>query len=422
MGVSLKRGLWVAAAAFAVLLLVRAFRPVPVLVDVAPVQRGTLTVTVDDDGFTRVRERYTISAPVEGRLLRPPLDPGDDVQAGDTVVAEFVPVAAGLLDPRSRQEAQARLLRAQAAFHEAEARREQAAADLRYAEAELERVRELVKRKFQAQEALDEAVRDEQRAREGLRAASFAVQVTEFERDVAEASLREVSPEEVMERAGDQDGGEARGDRVAEERRVRLRSPITGTVLRVFEESTRTLTAGTPILEVGNTGRLEVVADYLSQDAVKVRSGMTVLVEGWGGELPSGEERVLMGRVRVVEPGGFTKTSALGVEEQRVNVIVDPAGDEPGWIALGDGYRVELRIVLLEAADALIVPMGALFREGDVWSAFVVERGKARKRTVEIGPRSGLEAQVLGGLDEGERVVLYPSNLVADGTPIEPTT
>lgn len=408
-----------AAAAITVALLVRAFRPVPVLVDVAPIHRGTLQVTVDDDGFTRVRERYTISAPVEGRLLRPPLDPGDDVQAGDTVVAEFVPVAAGLLDPRSRQEAQARLLRAQAAFHEAEARREQAAADLRYAEAELERVRELVKRKIQAQEALDEAVRDEQRAREGLRAASFAVQVTEFERDVAEASLREVSPEEVMEA---DDIQEAQGDGATEERRVRLRSPITGSVLRVFEESTRTLTAGTPILEVGNTGRLEVVADYLSQDAVKVRPGMTVLVEGWGGELPSGEERVLKGLVRVVEPGGFTKISALGVEEQRVNIIVDPAGDEAEWAALGDGYRVELRIVLLEAADVLIVPMGALFREGDVWSVFAVERGKARKRAVTIGPRNGLEAEVLGGLDEGERVVLYPSNLVADGTPIEPTT
>jgi HlyD family secretion protein len=340
------------------------------------------------------------------------------VRAGETVVAEFVPVAPELLDPRSRQEAQARLLRAEAARHEAEARREQAAADLKYAVAELQRMRELAKRKIQAQGALDEAVRDEQRAREGGRAASFAVQVAEFERDLAQASLQESSVEQLAETAGGPSAAGRGGTDGAEDRGLTLHSPITGTVLRVFEENTRTLAAGTPILEVGNTAALEVVADYLSQDAVKVRPGMDVLVEGWGGEMAHGEEQTLSGRVRVVEPGGFTKTSALGVEEQRVNIIVDPADDDAGWAALGDGYRVELRIVLLDRADLLIVPMGAVFREGDAWMVFVDERGKARKRTIEIGAHNGLEAEIVGGLEAGERVVLYPSTLIADGTPI----
>jgi len=408
---SVKRSLWIAAGVAALVLMVRAFQPVPVLVDLGEVARGRLRVTVDDDGFTRVRERYAISAPVQGRLLRLPLDPGDAVRAGETVVAEFVPVAPELLDPRSRQEAQARLLRAEAALHEAEARREQAAADLQYAVAELQRVQELAKRKIQAQGALDEAVRDEQRAREGGRAASFAVQVAKFERDLAQAGLQDVSLEYPGENADD--GGRADGG----DRRVALRSPITGTVLRVLEENTRTLAAGTPILEVGNTAALEVVADYLSQDAVKVRPGMKVLVEGWGGEVAPGREQTLSGRVRVVEPGGFTKTSALGVEEQRVNIIVDPA-DDPGWSVLGDGYRVELRIVLLEKEDLLIVPMGAVFREGDAWMVFVEESGRARKRAIEIGAHNGLEAEVGDGLAAGERVVLYPSTLIADGTPI----
>lgn len=409
-----KRALWIAAGVAALVLMVRAFQPVPVLVDIGAVARGRLRVTVDDDGFTRVRERYAISAPVQGRLLRPPLDPGDAVRAGETLVAEFVPVAPELLDPRSRQEAQARLLRAEAALHEAEARREQAAADLKYAATELQRVRELAKRKIQAQGALDEAVRDEQRAREGGRAASFAVQVAEFERDLAQASLQEVSADQLGETA---DGG---GRVAGGDRRLTLHSPITGTVLRVFEENTRTLAAGTPILEVGNTAALEVVADYLSQDAVKVRPGMEVLVGGWGGEAAPGEEHTLRGQVRVVEPGGFTKTSALGVEEQRVNIIVDPAGDDAGWAALGDGYRVELRIVLVEEADLLIVPMGAVFREGEAWMVFVDEGGIARKRAIEIGIRNGLEAEVVGGLEAGEHVVLYPSTLVADGTRIAP--
>lgn len=413
-----KRGMWGVAGIGLVFVLVRAFDPTPVPVDVGMVRRGTLRVTVDDDGRTRVRERYTIAAPIEGRLLRTALDPGDEVRARDTVVAEFAPVAPSFLDERSRAEAAARLSRAEAAVGEAAARAQQAEADLELAVVELERARELAQRDMSARADLDVAERNERRAHEGLRAARFGVEVAGFELALARASLDEPHAEGAEDPAVGQSENASNGDRVVE-RRLRLRSPIDGRVLRVFEESARALPAGSPLLEVGNTARLEIVADYLTQDAVKVEPGMGVLVEGWGGEQPSGGEQVLEGSVRVVEPGGFTKVSALGVEEQRVNIIVDPVGDAAAWSAFGDGYRVELRIVLWEHDDVLTVPTGALFRRGDAWSAFVVEDGVAHERTVELGRRSALEAEVVSGLEAGARVVLYPSALIAEGMPVE---
>jgi HlyD family secretion protein len=401
---------WIALAVVLAVFIARAYESQPVLVDIASVARGQLRVTVDDDGRTRVSERYTISAPIRGRLLRTALDPGDDVRATLTLVAEFEPIAPGLLDARSRAEAEARLRRAEAAFKEAEAREAQASEDHRYAETELRREQALLERKAAARASYDRATRNERRAYQGRRAAAFAVQVARYELELARASLVEAIPE-----AKSTDGGKPVPGAFAErtDGRLLLRSPIHGKVLRVFEESARTLAAGTPILEVGNTRALEIVADYLSQDAVKVRPGMHVLVEGWGGDEP------LHGSVRVVEPGGFTKVSALGVEEQRVNIIVDPAGESSAWAALGDGYRVELRIVLWENDSVLLVPTGALFRKGSSWHVFVVREGTAQRRKIEIGRRSGLEAQVTGGLTEGERVILYPSELIADGTAVE---
>ncbi len=427
-----RRVVWIAAGLGAIAALAYSFRPAAVIADAAVVSRGTLRVTVDDDGQTRVRERYTISAPIAGRLLRTALEPGDPVRVRETLVAEFVPVAPSLLDARSRGEAVARVSRADAAFRAGEARQAQAAADLRLAETELQRVKELRARGSLPEEALDRAVRDEMSAREGLRAAELDVEVARYERELASASLVESSAEDdEAGRTGTQpdpiDVPPLRteeyllvpDERESESGRLLLRSPIEGTVLRVFEESARTLEAGTPILEVGNTDALEIVADFLSQDAVKVAPGMSVLVGDWGGELPDGTDRALEGRVRVVEPGGFTKVSALGVEEQRVNIVVDPVGELAAWASLGDGYRVELRIVLWEKDDVLIVPTGALFRRGDGWAVFVVEDEYARERRVVPGRRNGLEAQVLSGLDEGERVILYPSELIRDGARID---
>ena len=408
---------WVVVGLAVLALLLRAFQPVPVPVDVATVARGTLRVTVDDDGRTRVRERYTITAPIQGRLLRTALNPGDSVRAHDTTVAEFAPVSPSLLDARSHGEAIARLLRAEAAMKEMAARRDQAEANFDLSAVELARVRKLMQANIRSVADLDMAQRSERFAREALRAAQFAVQVARFEQELARASLGEPTGEEIEEDAQERKLDEDSGADVG--RRLRLRSPIHGCVLRVYEESARPLPAGSPIIEVGNTALLEVVADYLTQDAVKVRPEMVAFVEGWGGERPTGEEHVLQGRVRVVEPGGFTKTSALGVEEQRVNIIVDPFGDPEEWATLGDGYRVELRILLWEQNDVVIVPTGALFREGDGWAVFVVEDGVARQRAIELGRRSALEAQVLEGLEVGQHVVLYPSELIGDDTPVE---
>jgi len=396
----IKRVLWVLVGAAVVLAFVRAFRTPPVLVDVAEVARGELVVTVDDDGRTRVRDRYTIHAPTDGRLLRIPFRAGARVVAGETVLAEFEPRTPVLLDARTRAEAEARVEAAEASVERTRAVLAQAEADLDYAKAELARRRELVRSGTETQSQLDLAQRDERRADEGLRAARFALDVSEHELGVARAAL--------VEETNGTPGGV-----------LALRSPIDGRVLRVFEESARTIAAGTPILEIGDTARLEVVAEYLSQDAVKVAPGMHVLLDGWGGELPGAGEETLHGEVRLVEPGGFTKVSALGVEEQRVDVLVDPVEPLEGWARLQDGYRVDLRIVVARREDVVIVPTGALFRERDAWAVFVVEDGVAREREVELGQRNGLEAEVARGLAPGERVVLYPSELVGDGTAVE---
>jgi HlyD family secretion protein len=404
-----RRWLWIAGAGLALLGLVRAFAPEPVLVDTGLVARKTLSVTLDDDGRTRVRERYTVSAPIQGRLLRTTLDPGDPVRAAETVVAEFAPMTPTLLDARSRAEAQARVLRAEARLREAQALREQAEADLKFTKAELARVQELRERDIQPLAAVERAERENRRASEGLRASSFGVQVARFELEQARASLGE-GPAAQTEPSARKDGTLA------------LRSPIDGIVLRIHEESSRTLNAGEPILEVGNTRLLEVVADYLSQDGVKIQPGMPALIVGWGGETQAGEERILHALVRRVEPAGFTKVSALGVEEQRVNVVLDPDGDSEAWSALGDGYRVEVRVVLWEQSNVLCVPAGALFRDGESWAAFVVDDERAVLRRLELGRQNGLDAEVVSGLVEGDRVVLYPTELVRDGTAVEPRT
>lgn len=395
----LKRSLWLLAVLLAALLLVRAFRSDPVLVDVATIARGPLVVTVDDDGRTRVRERYTISAPIEGRLLRPPLKAGAPVQACETVVVEFAPRAPALLDARARAEAQARVESAQAAVEQAKALQAQAEAELAYTQADLERKTELMKTRSESQQEFDLAERDAHRATAGLRGAQFAVQVAEHELRLAQASLLE--------------------DSGATPAKIVLQSPIDGRVMRVFEESARDLQAGVAILEVGNPMELEVVADFLSQDAVAVEPGMEVLVEGWSGAHSGTDAETLRGRVRLVEPAGFTKISALGVEEQRVNILVDPAEPLAGWKRLQDGYRVELRVVIWKKDAVTVVPTGALFREANTWVVFVVEEGRARSRKITLGRRTGLEAEVIEGLQPGVRVVLYPSDLIEEGTAVQ---
>lgn len=385
--------------------IVRAFQPTPILVDVSEIQRRTLQVTVDDDGITRVCERYRVSAPLDGRLVRVTLEPGDPVEAGVTIVAEFEPLLAPLLSRRARAEAEARVAQAEAGIAEAQALEAGARADLRFALRDLERQRKLVESGSGQKFELERAERDEVTARQGVSQAVEAKSRAEFELDLARASLIDPDANNAAESAASTT--------------IPLRSPISGQVLRVLEESQRSLTVGTPILEVGDPSQIEVVADYLSQDAVQVRSGMNATFDGWRGETGGELSTTLKGVVERVEPSGYTKVSALGVDEQRVDIVLRPDAVDANWKSLKDGYRVQVSIVIWEERETLVVPTGALFREGDQWSVFVDDGGTAHRRDVEIGRRNGLEAQLISGLQTGDQVVLYPSELIAEGARIE---
>jgi HlyD family secretion protein len=381
-----------AGAALVAVLLAVALWPEAAPVDVATVERGPLQVTVEDEGETRVRDRFVISAPVAGRLRRIELEPADPVRQGQ-VVAVLQPAPPALLDARTRAEAAAAVEAARAALGRSRAERARAQAASEQAASERKRHTELARSGITSAEALERARTEAEAAAQALRAAEYAVSSAEHELERAQAVLLQATG-----------GGSGRA--------IELRSPVAGVVLRRLRESEAVLPAGEPLLEVGDPRQIEIVTDLLSADAVKVRPGQPVLIEQWGGEVP------LRGRVRRVEPSGFMKVSALGVEEQRVNVIVDfeDAKEAP----LGDGYRVEVRIVVWEAADVVKAPSSSLFRRGDHWAVFVAEDRRARLRTVRVGRRNGLEAQVLEGLRPGERVIVHPADTLADGQRIEP--
>lgn len=391
-------GVAAAAACVAVLLLVL-LRPRPVRVDVAPVQRGALQVTVDEEGYTRVRDRFVITAPIAGRVARLTLDAGDPVERG-TVVARMQPLP---LDPRSRAEATARLEAAVAQQRAADAQVEQARAALEQAQRTGARARHLGTRGTIAAEERELAELAETARQKELEAAIFAARAAAFNVEAARAAL--MAP-------GDRSSQELVAACEAEEGTcLELRSPVGGQVLRVPEKSERVVAAGTPLLELGDAGALEIVVDVLSADAAQVKPGALMLIEDWGGV------QSLRARVRLVEPSGFMKLSALGVEEQRVNVIAD---FETTPVPVADGYRVEARIVVWEAADVMKVPTSALFRRDGAWCVFVVDGGRARRRAIEIGQRGALEAQVLQGLDAGARVIVHPSDQVEDGVRVAP--
>lgn len=352
-------------------------RPAPVQVETARAARQALRVTVDDEGETRVRDRFVVAAPVAGRVARITLREGDSVRAG-TILARIFPAP---LDPRTREQALARLDAAEDAQRAAAAGVAQARAAHEQAHREWERAGQLAAQHAIAPEARERIELEEvSRARE-LESAEFRAQAAAHDVEVARALLTA--------------GGEP----------ITIRAPLTGRILRVPEPSERVVAAGTPLVEVGDRSRLEIVVDLLSADAVKVPVGAPMLIEGWGGE-------TLHGRVRFVEPSAFTKISALGVEEQRVNVIGDLLDRPPG---LGDRYRVEIRIVIWTADSVLTIPASALFPHGDGWRLFVVEGGRARSRDVTVGHRTSRDAEILGGVIEGEVVIRYPSDRVSDG-------
>ena len=395
----MKRKLWIVFAAVLVVgLLVFAFRPRPVDVDLAPVVRGPLRVTVDEDGKTRIKERYVVSSPLAGRLLRIDLEPGDAVTRGSSLLAVLEPRDPSLLDARELASAQARVRAQEAALDRARAEVERTRAAMEFAESDLARARQAAERKVISKEELERTILFDRQSQESFRAARFAEDMTRYELELAQAAL-------LVAQGKDADN--------TQDSHFEINSPITGRVLRVFQESATVVNAGAELLEVGDPTDLEVEVDVLSSDAVKIRPNARVVLEQWGGSEP------LEGKVLLVEPSAFTKISALGVEEQRVNVIIElvtPAKDRG---SLGDAFRVEARIVIWEGDQILKVPTSALFRTGQQWTVFVTNSNRVLLRPVEIGQRNDLEAQVLSGLSEGDRVVMHPSDKLQDGVRIE---
>ncbi len=371
-----------------------AFRPQAVPADFATVGRGKLMVTVDDTGRTRVRDVYRVSAPVAGRLLRIEARVGDAATAGETVLATIEPSDPSFLDRRSRSQAQAEVKAAKAALALAQAELERVRAELTFARSELERARALVLRNNISKRAMDKAGRDVQTGQAAEQSAAATVRIRRYELEMARAML--IRP------------GQKRG-KTGGQCCVEVRAPVSGRVLRLIQESEGVIAAGTPLLEIGDPGDLEIVVDLLSSDAVKVREGAAVMVEEWGGGT------TLAGTVRRIEPYGFTKISALGIEEQRVNAIIDFAEPREKWRSLGHGYRVEVRIVVWQGENVLKLPLSALFRQGEDWAVFALIGGKARLRRLAIGRSNASEAELQDGLSEGDRVVLHPSDRIVEG-------
>ncbi|MEM9074712.1 MAG: efflux RND transporter periplasmic adaptor subunit [Myxococcota bacterium] len=383
----LRRSLGAGFALGVVALIVVSLLPKPVPVDLATAARGSLEVTIDEDGRTRVKDRYVVSAPITGTLGRLELRPGDTIEEGD-ILLRIAPLTPQLMDARTRAQGEARVAASLAAQRQARASVARAQAALDLAERDLERQRGLVESGGVSQQVFDRARFEHRARREELTSARFGVQVADYELRMARAAVGQT----------DRDGEDG----------MEVPAPVNGQILRVILESEGVVQAGTPLVEVGDPAALEIAVDVLTADAVNVVPGAHVTLERWGGD------KALEGHVQRVEPSAFTKVSALGVEEQRVNVVIDIDSERRQWEALGDGYRVESRIRVWREEDALHVPASALFRHGEGWAVYRADEGLAHLTPVEVGRRNGFEAQILDGVEEGERVVVHPSDRVTD--------
>lgn len=390
---SIRQGLLVLILIGAAAATAWSLRPMPILVDVAVVTQGPLEVAIEESGRTVVKDRYVVSAPTTGRLSRLLLEPGDPVVEGQTV-AELSPALSPLIDERTRREAEARLGAALSSLGQARVQQSRAATAKEQGERELRRARELVRSGSLPAQALEQAEFTARMQAEELASAEFAVKVANEEVRVARAAL----------------GGE-RG--AGQQPHIDVLAPASGRVLRVHQESAGLVQAGAPLLEVGDPAVLEGVVDLLTTDAVHVSPGTPVLIKGWGGE------RTLNARVRKVEPSAFTRPSALGVDEQRVNVILSFTDPAEQWAMLGDGYHIEARLILWQSERVLKLPLGAVFRYGNGWATFAVEENEARLRSIEVGHRGETELEVTSGAAPGENVVVHPGDRVKDGVRVK---
>lgn len=385
-----RRVLGLAAAVATALSVAVMLRPKPVPAEVTTVSRGVMKVTIDESGRTRVRDRYTVLAALAGDLDRIGLRAGDVVTRGE-VIARIVPQAPALLDPRSRAEASARVAAATAAALRAQTEVTRLELALQHSRDDAERTGRLVASGSVSPDEGKNARLDVELRTKELASARFASETATHEAELARAALT---------RYGD-------ASRTRDE--FDIASPIDGRVLRVLQPSGGPVAPSTPLLELGDPRDLEVVVDVLTEDAVGIPDHAEVTLDRWGGSGP------LSGHVRLVEPSAFTKLSALGVEEQRVNVVIDfddPPGGRP---ALGDGYRVEAHVLTWERPDVLGVAASAAFRQAGGWAVFVVTGDRVHLRPVEIGRRNSSEVEVLSGLVDGDRVVIHPGEKLADG-------
>jgi len=379
---------WIAGAVV-VALLVWAFRPVPVAVETALIAPQDFDVSVEEEGVARIRDVFTVSAPIAGRLDRIALKPGDAVVAGQTVVARIGPVDPALLDARARAVAVAGVQAAEAAVQLARAQLDQAQASASYLQAEAARMAKLFDHAAVSRRGLDAAVLEAHTATAALASAEASLAMRNRELESARAVL---------------DAGAPPSGACCTE----IRAPVSGRVLRVLLPSEQVVAPGASLLEIGNPGDIEVMANLLSRDAVRVAPGARADVIGWGGP-------ALTATVRRISPGAETRVSALGIEEQRVEVVLDPAGDAADWRRLGHGFRVILRIRLWEGRGVPAVPVGALFRDGADWAVFVAEDGRAVLRRISLGERNADFAEITGGLAVGEAVILHPGDAVTEG-------
>ncbi|MFT5442152.1 MAG: HlyD family secretion protein [Myxococcota bacterium] len=390
---------WGAVGAITLALLGWAFWPRAERVDIVTIIRGPLVVTLDEEGETRVRERFVVSAPVAGRLLRIELEPGDPVVAHETVLATFQPSDPTPLDPRSRAESESQVRAFEAELERAKHERDRTSADLEFTKRDSSRARRLAALDVLSKEKLEITELGEKRALENFDAAEHAVESATHQLSGARAHLLNLgNPERPVDDPAN------------------IYSPINGVVLRRMRESESVVAAGEPLLEVGDAHDLEIVADYLSRDAVRIRPGAPVHIERWGG---SG---VLQARVRRVEPSAFTKISALGVEEKRVNIVIELVTPYADRESLADGFRVETRVVITELSNVIQAPTGSMFRRGSDWAVFAVEDGRARLRSVEIGARTPAFVEILDGITEHDLVIAHPGDTISEGTRVAPRT
>jgi len=387
-----KHPLIVFIAALITGLLIWGFWPQPIMVEGIAARYAPMTVSIEEEGRTRLIDRYVIAASVDGVTCRQQLKVGDTVKQGQILLG-ITPLQSQVLDPRSRAQAQAKVAAAKSALHAAEEQANAASASAQLANYELTRLQPLMEQDLISSEAFDKARTEVQTTAANERSANFSVEVAKYELEAAGTALQYSAAVDSGEPA----------------ERVPVRSPIDGKILKVVRECEGPVRTGEPLLEVGDPSALEIEVDVLSADAVKIKPGMKVLFDRWGGDKP------LEGLVRIVEPIGFTKVSALGVEEQRVLVISDFVSEAQLWSRLGDGYRVEANFVLWQQENVLQVPTSSLFRYNGGWAVFVIENDLAVRREVNVGQRNGLIAQILKGVNDGELVINHPSDEVDDG-------